>query len=107
MWKSEEIFRKSVETAINHRARAREGKQLLKEGKTLNEMQTPITGLSESEMLERRQAYIDNLTVKSPIELENLLTMVEAQLKKREEGEEKGTSELNWQRLAILEKLGK
>jgi len=32
---NDEIFRKSIETALNHKARAAEGKKLLSEGKDL------------------------------------------------------------------------
>ena len=106
MWKNNEIFRKSILVAKNHSARAEEGKKLLEDGKSLDNMQTSITGLTEEENIIRRRAYIDDLNGKSNSELKEMLRQVEAFIERRDDTEEKGTSELNWQRLVILEKLG-
>ena len=106
MWKNAEIFRKAIETAKNHLARVEEGSKLLKQGRSLDEMTTPITGLSAEETLERRGEYLRYIGEMDISRLRKHLAMVKHQINNALEREEGGTSEHEWQRNAILRVLG-
>lgn len=105
MWKSDEIFRKAIATAKNHKARAEEGKKLLAAGKSLSEMQTPTIGLSPEEANERREEYISFVKGMDTSKLNNLRNNVLNLLDKRYQDPNKGTSELEWQRIVIEDEL--
>ena len=62
MWKDPDIFRRAIETAKNHMARAAEGRKLLEQGKSLREMQTPITGLDPDQNNTRRADYLQEIS---------------------------------------------
>lgn len=101
MWKNDEIFRKAIETAKNHNARAEEGRKLLNEKRSLSEMKTPLTGLNFDETNERRKEYISFIGGLGNVELNKLRVNVLNLLEKRYQDENKGTSELEWQRIVI------
>ena len=62
-------FQNMFRTAKNHISRAREGKKLLKDGKSLNNMRIPIEGPETSDLRNRRELFIKNISSKSPDEL--------------------------------------
>lgn len=101
MFESEDIFKKSVLTAANHIARAKEGAKLLAEGKSLSEMETPITGLTEEEMNRRRTAQLKQYQEMNHEELVETLRRVEFMIEAALNREVQGTSELYWQRIVI------
>ena len=94
MWKNPEVFRKVIETVRNHIARAQEGKALLEQRRPLDEMVTPITGLSAEETLKRRNGYLSFIQEMDETRLRKHLEMVELQINNALNREEKGTSEL-------------
>ncbi len=106
MFESDEIFRKSVITAGNHIERAKEGTRLLAEGKSLAEMSTPITGLTEEEMGRRRMAQIKLYQKMDEEELRRSLRNVERGIEIALKRDVQGTSELYWQRIIIKDILG-
>lgn len=106
MFESDEIFRKSVLTAGNHIERAKEGLRLLAEGKSLVEMQTPITGLTDDEMNRRRYAQLGKYQEMNPSDLKRLLNNIEFMIERALERDIQGTSELYWQRIVIKDILG-
>ncbi|NCN82619.1 MAG: hypothetical protein GW947_01505 [Candidatus Pacebacteria bacterium] len=100
-------FRNSVLGAKNHRERAREGKKLLGEGRSLSEMKTPPTGMTDGENVERRTEFLSELKQMTEPELRTQLAQLEALIEFRLEQDEKGTSELEWRRIAVLDLLEK
>lgn len=107
MFESDEIFRKSVLTAGNHIKRAREGANLLAEGKSLSEMETPISGLTEGEMTRRRQAQLKKFQEMGEADLRQTLGYIELMIERALGREIQGTSELYWERIVILDILEK
>lgn len=100
-----EIFRKSILTAQNHLTRAREGQKLLDEDRPLSEIQTPIIGLEDDELKAKRMEFLSNINGFDKAALTKRLQLIEKQIEVAEHRQEKGTSELYWNRLAILDLL--
>ncbi|MEK7458768.1 MAG: hypothetical protein AAB612_04800 [Patescibacteria group bacterium] len=107
MWKDPDIFRRTVETAKNHMARAAEGRELLKQGKSLGEMITPITGLNPEQNDARRADYLDWISKFDDTELAKVYKNVLFQLHIRINNQDAGYSELLWQRIAFLDEFAK
>ncbi len=106
MWANKDIFRRSIKIAKNHMDRAREGKKLLEEGRPLSEMKTSLFGLTAEDTLERRSHYLKFIGEMDESSLRDCLEKVELQIYTALNREEKGTSELEWQRNAIRQLLG-
>lgn len=103
MWRDINIFRQAIATAKNHMARAAEGRELLKQGKSLREMQTPITGLDPDQNNTRRADYLQEISEYDDEHLAWVYKNVLFQLHNRIEDEDAGYSELLWQRIAFLD----
>lgn len=84
-------------------ARAAEGRELLKQGKSLREMQTPITGLDPDQNNTRRADYLQEISEYDDEHLAWVYKNVLFQLHNRIEDEDAGYSELLWQRIAFLD----
>ena len=96
MWKDPDIFRRAIETAKNHIARAAEGRELLLQGKSLSEMQTPITGLDPDQNDTRRISYLEWISKFDNEELVKVYKNVLIQLHHRMNDKDAGYSELLW-----------
>jgi hypothetical protein len=92
-------------SAISHIKRAKEGQQLMQEGRPLSEMKTPVEGPTEEYVRLKRQEFIDRVQSMDNNSLEGLLKETEDSIKRLSGVELAGNSELLWQRIVILEKL--
>ncbi len=99
---NENIF-KSVRS---HLLRVKEGRQLLKEGRSLSEMTTPIEGPSNEYLQLKRQEFINGLHGMDKDALDKLLQDTDEHILKIRERNVAGESELLWQRTVILDILG-
>jgi len=68
-------------------------------------METSIFGLDNDELLKKRNETLTFYDSLSKEGLESHLKGIEKLIVHRENTEEAGTSELNWQRIVILQKL--
>lgn len=85
----------------NHMQRAQEGRTLLEQGRTLSEMQTAPIGLTPGETVTRRQQYLDFIRELDDQKLAWVYKNVIFQLSRRYDDKDKGTSELEWQRIVF------
>lgn len=95
-----------LKSAKSHLQRAREGRDLLKKGRPLSEMTTPIEGPSDEYLLSKRKIFIDGLQDKDKESLNKLLHDTDERILQISKGKIAGYSDLLWQRTVILEKLG-
>ena len=94
-------------SALSHLQRAKEGSQLLKEGKSLSEMKSPIEGPTEEYLRLKRQEFVEGLQYMKKASLRELLKETDEHILKLSEIKLAGNSELLWQRTVILAKLDK
>lgn len=87
-----------LKSVISHRRRAKEGSKLLKKGKPLSEMETPIEGPSSETLKRQRKKFISTLQDMERPDLEQLSVKLEESVEKASQNPEGGTSELEWQR---------
>ncbi|PIS08974.1 hypothetical protein COT75_03870 [Candidatus Beckwithbacteria bacterium CG10_big_fil_rev_8_21_14_0_10_34_10] len=99
MTEDNEILRGSIETAMNHLARSKEGRKLLEDGRSLAEMTTPLTGLTNEQTIKRREDYINWLKGIGEDQLYFVFQNTMALLQQRWEHPDKGTSELELRRI--------
>ena len=107
MNKDNDIYRKTVLAAQNHITRAQEGIKLLSLGKSLKEMKTPIIGLETDDLIINRNKKIQTFEHLTVDNLKARLQQIEERIEKANNRDEKGTSELYWERLIILSMLEK
>lgn len=93
---NDETFRKIIQGAENHLARVKEGRNLLKNGRSLSEMLTEQIGLTIEEMTQRRKEYLEELERMDNEFLSFVYKNTMYQLHRRYEDEDGGTSELEW-----------
>lgn len=96
-----------IRSAISHLQRAKEGSRLLKEGKSLSEMRSPIEGPTEEYLLLKRQEFVNGLQNMKKDSLQELLKETDEHILRLSQKKLAGNSELLWQRIVILAKLGK
>lgn len=101
MMDRDDILQASLKTARNHDARAEEGRKLLGKGLSLDRMRTPIIGLTQEQLIFRRQSFIDRISGAEPERVLFRYKVVQAMLERANANPNKGTSELEWQRIMI------
>ena len=99
--KESDMFRSSG----SHFGRAREGKELLKEGKSLSEMTTPIDGPSKEYLFLQRKRYIKQVSNMNNESLVKELERIEKRVERALNSEMVGTSELEWRRIIVMDKM--
>lgn len=99
MTEDSEILLGSVKAAENNLARSREGRQLLADGRSLAEMTTPLTGLSDEQTRKRREDYVTWLQGLSEDKLRFVTRATRNLLEHRWQDPDKGTSELELRRI--------
>lgn len=97
---------KLINIVKNHVARAEEGRRLISEGRSLSEMTTDPIGLTAEETVKRRQGYLDLIGEVDDSRLIFIYGNTLYQLERRYEHPDKGTSELEWQRIALENEFG-
>lgn len=75
------------------------------QGRPLSEMTTPAIGMTDEENRERRDQFIALINRMTKPELEKRLDQINSQVELRLQKEEKGTSELEWQRIMVGDEL--
>ena len=93
---NDETLKKIINGAQNHLDRVKEGRALLKSGRSLSEMLTESIGLSIEEMAQRRQEYLDDLKKMDTQFLTSVYNNTMYQLHRRYKDEDGGSSELEW-----------
>lgn len=96
------LFHKRIENidfpvVDNHLERVAEGRELLKEGRPLSEMRTPLVGYSDKELRQKREEFIRHVEGKNPTEKRKLLERLRKSCDEADQREEGGSSELNWE----------
>ena len=99
MTEDNEILLDSVKAAENHLVRSKEGRRLLADGRSLAEMTTPLTGLSDEQTRKRRRDYVPWLQGLSEDQLRLVFRNTRHLLKHRYQNPDKGTSELELRRI--------
>ncbi len=94
-------FEKLIQIAENHRLRAQEGRSLLSGGQSLGRMTIQPVGLTAQETNVRRQGYVDELSLMPEDKLRQLYANNLHILNRRYDDPDRGTSELEWRRLAM------
>jgi hypothetical protein len=97
----DKLYEDITKVAQNHIDRAEEGHRLLQEGRPLSEMTIEPIGLTNEQLLQRREMYLDFIAKMSTEKLEEHLKAVNYQIQRRLQDPLVGTSELEWQRINI------
>ena len=107
MGEDRDISRCSVEVARNHLERSEEGRKLLRDGRSLNEMTTPLAGLTDKQTRERKGDFVKRMKKMDADQLYSEFQDTMHSLQHRWTDPSKGTSELELRRILFEDEFGR